>query len=146
VLNHGSVMVPIGESDPVILMEVDGLGQRVHDRLVEALAAADEHLLKRIGRVGTSVAFHIDGEPGAACLLLCDRLPPVVEMGDRPAEASILLSADQARQFCAGELKLPSLLLDEEVGYEGAPRKFLRIEPIVRGLLFDTAESANVDP
>lgn len=73
--------------------------------------------------------------------MLCDRQPPEVAAGAVPAEVSVELTAEQARRYCAGELKLPALMLEGEVVCRGPARKFLAIEPILRSLL----TASNVD-
>ena len=67
--------------------------------------------------------------------LLLDREPPEVVAGVEPAEITIEMDREQAARFAAGELVLPNLILRDEVAWRGPVRKYLSLDPVLRGLL-----------
>jgi hypothetical protein len=87
----------------------------------------------RLGGAGTSVTFHVAG--GESVTLLLDRRPPVVAPAGEPAESTVHLDAEQARQFARGELVLPNCLLSGTVDARGPIRKYLALDPVMRALL-----------
>jgi hypothetical protein len=119
---------PVSEAIPIR----DDPAIELTERLREALAG-DEHRVRRLVRAATSVTICVDGDEAATLLL--DRRPPVVTSAPEPAEVTIFLSAEQARAFTAGTLKLPAAVLARRVECRGPVRKFLAVEPILRSLL-----------
>jgi phospholipid/cholesterol/gamma-HCH transport system ATP-binding protein len=97
----------------------------------------DVPAVRRLKHARTSVAFATGDD---VTTVLLDRSPPVVAGPGEPAEIRIELSVEQARRLVAGALPLPAAIVSGEVAYEGPVRKFLEVEPILRGLLADGAE------
>lgn len=98
-----------------------------------------EHALERGGHpvahladAGTSVSFRIDDEQPVTLLL--DREP--VELTDDPsAEIVITLHGEVGAAFARGELVLATALMAGAGVFEGPIRKYLAVDPIIRGLL-----------
>jgi len=89
----------------------------------------------RLGSARTSVRFVIDGHAACATTVLLDRHPPEVVDGDEPAEVTIVLTAAQADLFLCGRMILPNELAAGTARWHGPVRRYLRIDPILRGLL-----------
>lgn len=89
----------------------------------------------RLARARTSVAFDVLDRPEASATLLLDRFPPHVVKGLQPAEVTVRLTVDQVRRFARGELRLPVAVAAGEVAFEGPVRRYLGVDPIIRGKL-----------
>lgn len=108
------------------------------DRIERALAIDDPAVL-RLGAAGTSVTFIVSGARQESVTLLLDREPP--EIGANVAgEITVELSDLQAEMFSRGRLVLSISLMDGEAAYGGPVRKYLAVDPILRGLLGRVAE------
>jgi len=101
---------------------------------LEAALALGGRPVYRLGSAHTSVTYEILGEDGAAVTLLLDRHPPEVVDGDEPAEVTISFTSAQAVRFLRGEMILPNELLAGNVASRGPVRRYLRVDPILRGL------------
>jgi hypothetical protein len=88
----------------------------------------------RLGSAHTSVTYEIVDEDGAAVTLLLDRHPPAIVDGNEPAEVTIAFTRAQAVRFLRGEMILPNELLAGNVTARGPVRRYLRVDPILRGL------------
>jgi phospholipid/cholesterol/gamma-HCH transport system ATP-binding protein len=116
----------------------DGSGdlELIESGLIDALTDAvyREDFQDRLSAAGTSASFTIEGTDRGVTLLL-DRDP--VEVLDRvtAAEAEFVLTPLQVEHLCRGLLQLPVLVQTGEVRCRGSVRRFLAIEPVVRGLL-----------
>jgi hypothetical protein len=114
---------------------VDG-PRYLRERLERVLASGDPRLA-RLGAAGTSVSFHNLDVPGESVTMLLDRQPPGLAGADEPAEITIELTTAQAMRLARGILPLPSALIDGQVSYRGPVRKYLAVDPVLRGLLAD---------
>jgi phospholipid/cholesterol/gamma-HCH transport system ATP-binding protein len=104
-------------------------------RRLEAIAARRDPIADRLRYAGTSVAFRLDGDPGECLTLLLDRAPIAVVRGPEPAEVQVTFTAGQVRRFAAGALPLTEAILSGAVRTHGPVRRYLEIDPILRGLL-----------
>lgn len=116
-----------------------------HQALTASLRAAleralqgDEHRVRRLQHAGTSVRFRIAGSDAAVTLLL-DRAPAQIELSGGPAEIEIELTEQQLRQFITGDLPMPAAVVGGAVAVRGPIRKYLTVDPIIRGLLAEVA-------
>jgi phospholipid/cholesterol/gamma-HCH transport system ATP-binding protein len=101
---------------------------------LSAILTDDSQFVGRLSYARTSVRFEVEGA-GTAATLLLDRRPPRLGDDDEPAEIEISLSASQAERFAAGELSMPAALVSGTVGARGPVRRYLEVDPIIRGLL-----------
>jgi hypothetical protein len=105
-------------------------------RLERVLATGDPRL-DRLAAAGTSINFHIVDAPSASVTILLDRQPPGLGGADEPAEITIELTSRQVARFARGALSLPPALVTGEAPYRGPVRKYLAVDPVLRGLLAD---------
>ncbi len=135
-------------SDDVRPADVQGGGEasRLAAELRDALSevvATDRAAIGRLRYARTSVRFSVLCERSgtAGVLLRLDRERPEVAAAgsDGPAEIQIGLTPEQARHFVAGGLHLPTALERDAVQTSGPLRKYLEIDPILRGALADRA-------
>ena len=113
-----------------------GSGAGLRARLERALASGDTRL-SRLGAAETSVTFRNLDDPEASVTVLLDRQPPLVAGPDEPAEITIELTAAQAARFARGAFSLPNALVTGQAGHRGPVRKYLAVDPVLRGLLAD---------
>jgi ABC-type transporter Mla maintaining outer membrane lipid asymmetry ATPase subunit MlaF len=109
--------------------------------LVAALAQAldaDESAVGRMRHARTSVAISVAGSDDAVTLLL-DRDRPALSAAGAPGEIQIEFTPEQALRFAEGRLRLPRLLDEGALRFNGPLRKFLEVEPILRRLLADAS-------
>lgn len=111
----------------------DAAALAVRDAL-ERVLHADDPVVSRLRYANTSVAFAVLGAEDAAFTLLLDRLPPTVVDG-ADAEVFVQLTPVQATQLAAGVLAMPSAVVSGAVHTQGPVRKYLEIDPVLRGLL-----------
>ncbi len=102
-------------------------------RIERAFAIADPAVL-RLGAAGTSVVFSITGRRPERFTLLLDREPPQISE-DSNAEVVIEMDSARAEEFSHGRLVLSNCLVAGEASYSGPVRKYLAVDPILRGLL-----------
>lgn len=102
---------------------------------VESAVRGDDHAALRLGRAGTSVAFRIGDDAVSSATLLLDRQPPEVRDGSEPAEVIIELTHDAAARFLRGELVLGTAIYSGLVTCRGPVRRYLGVDPILRGRL-----------
>jgi phospholipid/cholesterol/gamma-HCH transport system ATP-binding protein len=110
----------------------------LHDAL-KRVVGADTPIVGRLSYARTSVRFSVEG--GGATTLLLDRRPPELGGSDEPAEVEINLDASQAARFARGLLPLPGEILHGRVTTRGPVRRYLEVDPIVRGLLRDPTDA-----
>ena len=109
------------------------------EQVAEAIRNAlegDAHRVARLHHAGTTVRFRVSGSASAVTLLL-DREAPELDPEAGEAEVEIELSPAQAAQFIAGELPMPVAVVSGDVPVTGPIRKYLQVDPILRGLLAD---------
>jgi phospholipid/cholesterol/gamma-HCH transport system ATP-binding protein len=99
----------------------------------------DSPAVGRLSYARTSVKFSVEGGR-SPCTLLLDRRPPVLAGSDEPAEIELLLTPEQALALARGELSMPEAVISGAVGTRGPVRRYLEVEPIVRGLLGDPTQ------
>jgi ABC-type transporter Mla maintaining outer membrane lipid asymmetry ATPase subunit MlaF len=107
--------------------------------LVDALAT-DHLAVGRLRYAHTSVGLAVTGA-GEPVALRLDRDPPSVEPGAGAPEIQIEFTPDQASRFLAGRLRFGSVLQAGSLRFSGPLRKFLEVEPILRGLLAAGADA-----
>ena len=105
-------------------------------RIVRALASPDPRI-RRLAAAETSVTFVNLDAPDDSVTLLLDRDPPVAAGGHEPAEITIEMSAKQYELFSRGAFSLPAALMAGQASYRGPVRKYLSVDPVLRGLLED---------
>jgi phospholipid/cholesterol/gamma-HCH transport system ATP-binding protein len=124
----------------------------IERELRAALARAlstDSPAVGRLSYARTSVRFRVEGgvEP---CTLLLDRRPPTLGGADEPAEIEFALTPSQAQALARGDLAMPEAIVSGAVQGRGPVRRYLEVEPIVRGLLrgprYDDRELSNGFP
>lgn len=90
--------------------------------------------VQRMGEAGTSVTFVVADHPEPPVTLLLDRVPPQVS-DQSDAEITIELDLEDAGRFLAGTLVLSNALIEGRARARGPIRKYLAVDPILRGLL-----------
>jgi phospholipid/cholesterol/gamma-HCH transport system ATP-binding protein len=108
----------------------------------EALTAAvrvDDGSVARLVHADTRVVFRLGGAGQDDVALLLDRFPVEVAGAGEPAEVEIMLDAEQAAAFVRGALPLTAAVATGRVATSGPVRKYLEVDPIVRGLLAQRA-------
>ncbi|MEA2346350.1 MAG: phospholipid/cholesterol/gamma-HCH transport system ATP-binding protein [Thermoleophilaceae bacterium] len=80
------------------------------------------------------MSFRIEGEANSVTLLL-DRAPPQLGADGEPAEIEIALTADDAEGFSRGLLPMTAAVISGQVTATGPVRRYLEVDPILRGLL-----------
>ena len=103
-------------------------------RSLEAVIDGGSPLVRRLSYARTSVRFDVEG-PGPAVTLLLDRRPPELAPNGEPAEVVISLSEEQAVRFAHGRLPMPAAVISGAVATHGPVRRYLEVDPIIRGLL-----------
>jgi phospholipid/cholesterol/gamma-HCH transport system ATP-binding protein len=102
-------------------------------RALEDVVAQDVPAVKRLRHLDTNVRFVTGGD---AVTLLLDRDADVaVGNGGESAEIEITLTAAEARRFAEGRLPMTAAIAAGTAQYEGDVRRYLEIDPILRGLL-----------
>lgn len=99
---------------------------------------SDREAIGRLKYAHTSVRFAITGEPHGVTLLL-DRAPPEVAASGDAAEVEIEFTPEQAARFISGELHIPSALAAGLLITHGPLRRYLEVDPILRGALREQA-------
>ncbi|MHB8692224.1 MAG: hypothetical protein ACYDHH_13360 [Solirubrobacteraceae bacterium] len=113
------------------MSHTDGVALRTS---IERALAQGGLPVERLGDAGTSVTFAVTGSAGDTVTLLLDRDMPVVSTnGD--AEIRIEFDPARAAEFVRGALVLSTCLLDHRAHSWGPVRKYLAVDPILRGLL-----------
>jgi phospholipid/cholesterol/gamma-HCH transport system ATP-binding protein len=105
-------------------------------RLTAALERAlecDETFTRRLVYAHATVGFRVEG--ARAATLMLDAAAPRLDHHVPPAEVEIELDARQADDFAHGRLLLPAAVARGEVGAQGPVRKYLEVDPILRGML-----------
>jgi phospholipid/cholesterol/gamma-HCH transport system ATP-binding protein len=101
---------------------------------LNGVLSSDAPIVARLSYARTSVRFAIDGSQEGVTLLL-DRRPPELGDADEPAEIEVTLTPEQGRELAAGRLPLPSAIVRGLVRTRGPVRRYLEVDPIVRGML-----------
>jgi phospholipid/cholesterol/gamma-HCH transport system ATP-binding protein len=111
----------------------------------EALAAAlrrEAGEVQRLTYAQMTVSVRIAGEPGGVTVLLDPDRPDVVEGTD--GDVVLELTPELADRFVHGELPMPAAVLTGQVTASGPVRRYLEVDPILRGLLADVAGNHRV--
>jgi hypothetical protein len=106
----------------------------LRERLALAFSSGDARLTRLAG-AGTSVTFRNLDAVAESVTILLDRDPPLLAGGDEPAEITVELRAEQAARLAIGAFSLPSALITGAAGFRGPVRKYLAVDPVLRGLL-----------
>ncbi len=117
--------------------DASALARALRDALAGVLTE-DHEAVARLSYARTTVAFAIVGARERVTLLL-DRSPPAVAENGSPAEVEIELSAEQAQGLLDGTLHTPSALAAGGLSARGPLRKYLEVDPILRGMLRERA-------
>lgn len=114
--------------------------------LARALAS-DSPAVGRLSYARTSVTFTINDPVTASdteqITLLLDRRPAELCRHPQPAEIEITLTPNQATRLANGQLPMPAATINGEINHRGPIRKYLEIDPILRGLLTTTSHPTN---
>ena len=113
-----------------------GSGAALRLSLERAFGSGDPRL-DRLSGADTSVTFLNVDDVSSSVTVLLDRRPPVVASGEEPAEITIELTAEQAAAFARGAFSLPNALVTGVTNHRGPVRKYLAVDPVLRGLLAD---------
>jgi len=104
----------------------------------EQAFASGRRSVPRLVHAGTTVAFHVDGRPEESFSVRLDRRPcEVVDL--EPSEVELFLSPEQAHEAAQGSLSLVGAVLSGAVEHRGPVRRYLEVEPIIRGILAEEA-------
>jgi len=117
-----------------------------HDHPYTALAAAlagNRSEVTRLTYARTSVRFVL---PDSAVTLMLDQRPPRVVDPGGTAEIEIELDDEQTHRLARGQLHLTSEIVAGRVATAGPVRRFLEVEPILRGLLAGVAADRPAEP
>jgi phospholipid/cholesterol/gamma-HCH transport system ATP-binding protein len=96
--------------------------------------------VRRLSYARTSVCFSVSGHGPQATLLL-DRDPPAVAGPGEPAEVEIEIEVEDIAHFVTGSLPMPTAVLTGAAFARGPIRKYLEVDPILRGLLSVLSEA-----
>lgn len=132
-------------------MTTDGLTMTAPDRApsttvrgaLERALRTQTHGAGRLAHAHTSVLFRLDGQDDVTLLL--DRAPCAVAPGGEPAEVEIVLDAQQAAAFAAGQLPMTAAVVTGAVKRSGPVRKYLEVDAILRHMLSSAAGSTAAD-
>jgi phospholipid/cholesterol/gamma-HCH transport system ATP-binding protein len=105
----------------------------LRNALGEALSG-NSGVVGRLSYARTSVRFTVEGGSESVTLLL-DRRPPELAPAGEPAEIEIGLSCSQAQRFALGQLPMAPAIVSGRVQAHGPLRRYLEVDPILRGLL-----------
>jgi hypothetical protein len=123
-------------SDPIAARRVASVGRGASLRdAIESALEGEPRAVQRLTHARTSLRFEEIDDPGNKVTLLLDRRPPQVGADDDPVEVRIQLTHRQAEEFVRGTLALPAAIMAGEVACSGPLRKYLPIDPVLRGLL-----------
>jgi phospholipid/cholesterol/gamma-HCH transport system ATP-binding protein len=113
--------------------------QRALRAAVAAVLDSDRDAVQRLHYSRTSVCLKVAGSSECVTLLL-DRSPPeLASDGSNAAEIEIVFTERQAWRYAHGALHLQTELERDDLEARGPLRKFLEVEPILRGALADKA-------
>jgi phospholipid/cholesterol/gamma-HCH transport system ATP-binding protein len=110
-----------------------GLPSRLREALTDVLESGRD-AVARLKYAHTTVRFAVAGEDGGVTLLL-DRMPPAVAANGDAAEVEIELTPEQAERFLLGLLHIPAALEAGVLVARGPLRRYLEVDPILRGAL-----------
>jgi len=113
-----------------------------HTALADALAG-NRSEVTRLTYARTSVRFVL---PDSELTLMLDERPPRVVDGGAPAEIEVELNDEQAHRLAHGQLHLTGEIIAGHVATSGPVRRFLEVEPILRGLLAEAACGRATEP
>ncbi|HWE34171.1 MAG TPA: hypothetical protein VG410_11845 [Solirubrobacteraceae bacterium] len=132
-----------------------GLAARVRARneaiiedFCEALeaAATEPRIAAKLAGADTSVAIVLADEDGVAATLMFDRDPIGIERGPGSTpEATITITGADLQRLGAEEFHLAMAMARGRVGWSGPVRKFLRLAPVVEGILGRSAQNDDFD-
>ena len=99
-------------------------------------AAADEHLSKRLGVVGATVAIELRGHPDATLVVRMedDAIAVLEDDDDPPVDIRLSMDPIDLHELFAGGLHLPMKIARGQVSYTGQVRRFLRVIAILAGM------------
>jgi phospholipid/cholesterol/gamma-HCH transport system ATP-binding protein len=100
---------------------------------LEDIVRGESAIVGRLSYARTSVRFDVAG--GDSTTLFLDRRPAEVGGPDEPAEIEFSLSPEQAHAFALGRLPIPAAVVRGLVKAHGPARRYMEVDPIVRGLL-----------
>jgi phospholipid/cholesterol/gamma-HCH transport system ATP-binding protein len=110
-----------------------GLLARLREALTDVLESGRD-AVARLKYAHTTVRFAVAGEDEGVTLLL-DRTPPEIAANGDAAEVEIEFTPEQAERFLAGLLHIPAALEAGILVARGPLRRYLEVDPILRGAL-----------
>ena len=116
-------------------LDADEIARELRAGLEDVLAGGGE-AVERLKYARTSVRIEVEGAHEELTLLL-DRHPVEISGNGEAAEVELVLTSAQAARFARGELHLPAALEAGLVTTRGPLRKYLEVDPILRGALRD---------
>ncbi|WP_354698891.1 ABC transporter [Paraconexibacter sp. AEG42_29] len=137
-LAHGGVSYAGRTVGSATLVSVDL--RQAHQRVF----ASGRPSIERLVHVPTTVAFNVQDRADQSFTIRLDRRPcEVVDL--EPSEIELFLSAKQAEAAVTGTYSLVAAILGGDVEFRGPVRKYLEVEPIIRGALQEDAGLTGVD-
>ncbi|MCW3016511.1 MAG: Ribonucleotide-transport ATP-binding protein transporter Mkl [Solirubrobacterales bacterium] len=126
-----------------MVSDINGHAGDLPFRLREALSDvldSGRDAVARLKYAHTTVRFTVIGEDAGVTLLL-DRAPPEVAVNGDAAEVEIEFTPEQAARFVDGVLHIPAALEAGVLVARGPLRRYLEVDPILRGALRKRAGS-----
>lgn len=107
----------------------------LHEVLDMAIGSATERMLDRLTAPSTTVTFQVLARPRYSATLSLDTPRPSVASASEIGEIVIAMDQHDGLAFGHGLLVLPNAILNGRVTSTGPVRKYLNVDPIMRGLL-----------
>jgi hypothetical protein len=124
--------------DPGLAARVRARNEAIIEDFCEALetAATEPRIAAKLAGADTSVAIVLADEDEVAATLLFDRDPIEIERGaSSTPEATITITGSDLQRLGAEEFHLAMAMARGRVGWSGPVRKFLRLAPVIEGIL-----------
>jgi hypothetical protein len=112
--------------------------EAIIEEFCEALEAAarEPRIAAKLASADTSVAIELADEDGVSATLLLDREPIEITRGGGGApEATITITSADLTRMGSEEFHLAMAMARGRVQWSGAVRKFLRLAPVIQGIL-----------
>ncbi|MCW3010340.1 MAG: Ribonucleotide-transport ATP-binding protein transporter Mkl [Solirubrobacterales bacterium] len=127
---HGAVRAPHPGAASTMTLDL----RQAHHRAF----TSDRPSIQRLVHVPTTVAMTVEGRPERSFTMRLDRRPcEVVDL--EPSEIEVFVTPEQADEAATGALSLVGAILAGDVRHTGPVRRYLEVEPIIRGALAEDA-------